>query len=215
MSRREAPIRADLGRPETPEETAERMRETSRKHRHRQTVQNLIAALGVCLLAVLVIVLIVPRDDRPVIRDIDYAEVAAQAQHGYDEPLAAPAMPEGWKANGADIRTSADGVTEWYVGFVIYDADERPEGFVAVSQGLDANDTWVLQKVDHRPRTGSIELAGVQWDEYDHTDLAPDEAGNTRYSLATVIDGSHYVVYGSNEPEQVRALALEIAESRG
>ena len=208
------PVRADLGRPETPEETAERMRETSRKHRHRQTVQNLIAALGVCLLAVLVLVLIVPRNDQPRIIDLDYAEVAAQAQFGYDEPLATPAAPEGWRANSAEIRTGADGIVEWYIGFVVYDAEERPAGFVGMSQGLGANETWVLQKVEHRAKTGAIELAGIEWTEYDRTDLAPDKAGNTRYSLVTTIGDSTYVVHGSHDPEQVRAIALEISESR-
>ena len=59
----ERPIVAELGRPETPEETANRKAERSRLHRSNQTALNLVAALIVCLVVVLLIVLVVVRPD--------------------------------------------------------------------------------------------------------------------------------------------------------
>ncbi|WP_311478622.1 DUF4245 family protein [uncultured Gulosibacter sp.] len=204
------PIRADLGRPETPAETAERKAEASRLHRSRQTVRNLLASLLVCGLAVLVMVLIVPRSDSPRVFDVDYRAVATEAQPGFTQQLATPEVPDSWRSNAAEIRTGADKVTEWYTGFVIYDGDQST-GFVGMSQGLNANDTWALQKLAGRNQTGEITIGGVQWREFDATHLTPENAGNTRYSLIGEVDGSLFVLYGSHEPEQVRLLAERIA----
>ena len=208
------PIRADLGRPETPEERDARMRENSRLHRQRQTVTNLIYALVVSLGIVLVLVLIVPRNDKPRDFSVDNAQVAAEAQPQYTTHLAVPSLPEGWVSNGAEIRRSPDGVTEWYTGFVVNEGD-KPVGFAAVSQGINANDTWVLGKLEGRRPTGEISLGGLSWVEYDYTTLAPEDAGNTRYSLVAKDGDSTYVIYGSHAPEQVQQLASAVAAARG
>ena len=63
MAARPPRVVAELGRPETPEETAARQAENSLKHRQRQTVTNLVLALGASLLVVLALVLLVPRSD--------------------------------------------------------------------------------------------------------------------------------------------------------
>jgi hypothetical protein len=45
------------------------------------------------------------------------ASLAEQAQAASVDPLAVPELPEGWRANAAEIRVSqADDVTVWYVG---------------------------------------------------------------------------------------------------
>lgn len=205
------PIRADLGRPETAQEEADRKAENTRLHRARQNLRNLAAALGVTVLVVLVLVLIVPRNDNPRSYDVDYAAAASEAQPGYTEQLATPKVPENWAANRAEIREGADGVTEWYIGYVVNDGD-TPIGFVGMSQGINANETWVVDKVERRAKTGEITLGGVTWAEYDHTDLTADEAGNTRYSLVGKIGDSTFVVYGSHSALDVQALATLIAE---
>ena len=83
MAQKQKPPRivAELGRPETPEETAARRAENSLKHRQRQTVQNLILALGASLLVVLVIVLIVPRSDAPMSHSSQRAASASPRSH--------------------------------------------------------------------------------------------------------------------------------------
>ena len=117
MAQRPPRVVAELGRPETPDETAARKAENSRLHRQRQTVLNLVLSLGASLLLVLVIVLLVPRSDTAMVRDVDVAPIAEQAQVASDDPLAVPELPEGWRANAAELRTSSvDEVTAWYVG---------------------------------------------------------------------------------------------------
>ena len=211
--RADQPVRADLGRPETPEERDARMRENSRLHRQRQTLVNLLWALAVTLVVVVVLVFIVPRNDQPRDFSVDYAEVAAEAQPIYPDHLVVPTVPENWSANEAEVRTSADGISEWYIGFIVNEGD-LPTGYVGLSQGMNANDTWVLTKLPNRAPTGSIDLGGMTWVEYDHTDLDPDEAGNTRYALVAKDGATIYLVYGSHRAEQVQALATAVAEAR-
>lgn len=201
---------AELGRPETPEETAARQAENSRLYRQRKTINNLVAALAVSLLAVAVIVFMVPRDDREVLRDVDFQQVAAEAQPGYDVELAAPDLPEHWQSNQAEIRNGADGVTEWYVGFLLVDDGDATE-YVGLSQGINANDTWTYEKLDRRSPTGAITIDGTEWVEYDHTDLPLDEAGNTRYSLVREDADSTIVLYGSHSAESVQELASRLS----
>lgn len=206
---KEPAVVAELGRPETPEETAARKSENSRLYRQRKTINNLVAALAISLLAVAVIVFIVPRDDRETLRDIDYQTVAEEAQPGLEVELVSPDVPENWQSNQAEIRRGNDGVIEWYIGFMIVDGDLATE-FVGLSQGINANDTWTYEKVDRRSPTGSININGTEWIEYDYTDLPTDEAGNTRYSLVREDVGSTVVLYGSHNAESVQELAARI-----
>src|SRR5664279_4386939 len=92
-------IVAELGRPETPEETFARKAENSRKHRANQTLFNLLIATVASLSIVLFLVLVVvrPTDDTPV--TADYQTIAADAQTNASEPLLAPTLPADWYAN--------------------------------------------------------------------------------------------------------------------
>ncbi|KAB1657917.1 DUF4245 domain-containing protein [Pseudoclavibacter chungangensis] len=201
---------AELGRPETPEETAARKAEASRLHRVRQTFRNLVASLVVCAIGMFLLVVLVPRDDTSRLPEIDYIAAAAQAQPDHAQPLAAPVLPDGWVANGAEIRTGADGVTEWYVGFLVPGPSGEPAEYVGLSQGLDANPTWVAQKLTDRTVTGEVNLDGHVWTAYDHLDLPDEERGNTAYALVLEHDGSTYVVYGSHSAEAVQTVARAI-----
>lgn len=208
---KQPPIVAELGRPETPEETAARKAESSRLHRARQTLRNLAASLAVCAVAVVVIVAVVPRDDSPVVRDVDYVEAASAAQGATSQQLVAPALPEEWTSNEAELRTGADGVTEWYLGFIRSDAGGNAAEYVGVSQGLDANPTWVAERVGKRSATGEVLIGGYTWTEFDYTSLPPSETGNTAYSVALEHDGSTIVIYGSHSAEGVHTVAEAVA----
>lgn len=206
-------IVAELGRPETPEEAAARQAESSRRYRTSKTFPNLVWALLVCLGVVLLIVLLVPRDDAPVVRDLDVAQIAQGAQAASSEPLAVPAVPDGWKANSAELRQGQDGVVEWYAGYVIPDGAGNASEYAGFSQGIGANPTWVLERTGKRTPTGTVDLSGRAWDVYDYTSLSVEDAGNSRYALATVWGGSTIVVYGSGSPEHVTALAQAVSAS--
>src|SRR5690606_38250800 len=111
------PVVAELGRPETPEETAARKAETSRVHRESQTARNLIAALLMSLGLVVLIMLVVVRPDPAPREPVDYVTTAHEAQPTVDEHLLAPTLPDGWEANSAQLKTTS-GVNTWYIGFI-------------------------------------------------------------------------------------------------
>ncbi|MCD2442743.1 DUF4245 domain-containing protein [Agromyces sp. SYSU K20354] len=202
MVQRPPRVVAELGRPETPEETAARKAEDSRNHRQRQTVKNLVLALGASLLVVLVIVLIVPRTDSPIEPDIDVAAVAQQAQIAIEDQLAVPELPEGWRGNAAEIRTSAaDGVTAWYVGYLT-PSDE----YVGVYQGIEANPTWVAGLLSRTLATGTTSIDGIEYTIYDNRESSND-VGNARYALTTEAGGTTFVLLGTASEEEFTTLA--------
>lgn len=205
MAERSPRVVAELGRPETPEETAARKAENSRTYRQRQTVKNLVLALGASLLVVLVIVLLVPRSDTPIERDVDVALVAAQAQASSDDPLAVPELPQDWRANAAELRRSdVDEVTAWYAGYLT-PSDE----YLGMYQGLDANPTWIAELLARTLATGTTTIGGVEWTVYDNRDSA-DDVGNARYGLTTEADGTTFVLLGTASPEEFETLAAEL-----
>ncbi len=103
MANRAPRVVAELGRPETPSETASRKAESSRIYRSSQTFRNLIAALLVTLAVVAVVVLGVPRGDVAAPPDIDVAEVATGLGEVYGRTVISPDVPEDWRVNAAKM----------------------------------------------------------------------------------------------------------------
>lgn len=202
---REKPARvvAELGRPETPEETAARKAENSRKHRANQTLRNLAWSLAASLALMLLIVVVVVRPDQPAREPVDFAAVASQAQPTIDEPLVVPALPPQWDSNNAELGRAADGVATWYVGFIT-PSDE----FAALSQGIDANPTWVANLLDQRRPTGTETIDGREWTVYDDRD--GDDPGNFAYSMVTTEGASTYVLYGTADANEFRTFAASV-----
>lgn len=202
MAARPPRVVAELGRPETPEETAARLAENSRLHRQRQTLKNLVLALGASLIVMLVLVLLVPRSDTPIEPDIDVPAVAEQAQIASSDPLAVPELPKGWRANAAELRTSeADGVTAWYAGYLT-PSDE----YVGMYQGLEANPTWVAALLERTLATGTTTIAGIDWTVYDNRD-SNDDVGNARYGLVTEAGGNTFVLIGTATTDEFETIA--------
>lgn len=202
-------IAAELGTPESPEQAAARKAESSRKHRARQSLQNLAAALGVTVLLVAVIVFIVPRPTSEELPDVDYVAAAAQAQPEFDESLIVPQLGDDWVANAAEVRTGADKVSSWYIGLLHVNGG-RAEGFVGFQQGINANDTWAFTAAGGRTPTGTRTIDGTTWDEYDYTSLARDKAGNKGYTLVLNRGTTVYVVFGSGNVDRVREVAAAV-----
>jgi hypothetical protein len=196
---------AELGRPETPEETAARKAENSRKHRQRQTLKNLVLALAASLGVVFIIVLLVPRSDGPIDRRVDVAAVARQAQLGQEEQLAVPELPDGWSSNAAELRVNdVDGVTAWYIGYLT-PSDE----YVGMYQGFDANPTWVADQLSRTIATGVTTIDGVEWTVYDNRQSSAD-VGNARYGLVTETGTSTFVLIGTATTEEFETLATAL-----
>ncbi|MGR0219651.1 DUF4245 family protein [Agromyces sp. ZXT2-6] len=206
MARREPRVVAELGRPETPEETAARKADDAVKRRQRQTVRNLVGSLLASLAVVAVIVLLVPRSDEPIERNVDVPAVAAQAQAGIEQQLAVPELPEGWRSNAAELRDNrADGITTWYAGYLT-PSDE----YAGMYQGLGANPTWTADLLANTIATGVTTIDGVEWTVYDNRESTAD-VGNARYGLVTEAGDSTFVLLGTAEPEEFETLARAIA----
>jgi len=209
MSRSPRPPRvvAELGRPETPEERASRLATNSKNYRSRKTINNLVYSLLATLGAVIVLVLIVPRSDTPLDREVDYAAVAAQVQPGVDEPLVVPALPVGWRANAAQWRQGGnDGVSSWYLGLL------TPKNeFIGLTQAVDANPSWLAEQLDKVDPTDTISIGGLDWDVYRNPAPAADR-GNFESALVTEAGDSSYLLIGTATDEELTVLAGAVAE---
>jgi len=193
---------AELGRPETPEETAARQAQNTRNHRARSTVNNLVLSLIATLGAVIVMVLIVPRAEAPLERSVDFAAVAAHAQPGFPQTLAVPALPEGWHSNAATTRTGDnEGVSSWHVGFIT-----PQKQFIGLTQGFNANQHWIATQLAHSVANGTVVIDGVPWTTYDNR-AGGRAVGNVKYALAAEADGSTYVLFGTADASEFHTLA--------
>ena len=203
QARNERPIVAELGRPETPEETAARKAENSRRHRANQTLLNLVVATIASLAIVLFLVVVVVRPAPEATADIDYAAIAAEAQGGSSEPLVVPALPQGWSANAARFDRLAEVLT-WYIGFVTPSTE-----FIAFNQGIDANATWQADVLDGAVSTGEATYGTVTWTVYDQR--TSQDPGNHAYALSAEVGGSTFVLHGTAPDAEFEALATTIA----
>lgn len=205
MSKRGPAVVAELGRPETPQETADRKAESARTHRNSQSVKNLVGALIATLGVVAIIIFMVPRPPATVKEHVDYTTVASQAAGTEPAPLVAPSLPDGWHSNSAELRTQAsDGVDTWYIGLITPD-----DQFAAVTQGFEANDSWIADQTKHTRATGSLTLDGVTWTVYDNRDSESD-VGNVRYALTRTAGKSTFVLFGTAKNAEFRTLAKAV-----
>ena len=199
---------AELGRPETPEESAERTAQNSRNHRNRQTVNNLVYSLIATLAVVVLIVLFVPRGN-PVHTSapVDFTSIAAQAQGTEPDPLVVPSLPAGWKSNNAALRTKTpDKVDSWYIG-LITPKDE----YIGITQGFNANDSWVAQQVNRSVAKTTTTIDGVTWDVYDNRDSGVDN-NDVDYALVNTTGHSSLVVFGTAGVDEFQVVARSLAD---
>lgn len=197
------PVVAELGRPETPDETAARKAETSRRHRANQTLLNLVVALLGSLLVVVILVAVVVRPTPAPPEGIDYATVAAQAQVDSSEPLLAPVLPPEWSANDARFQTTQQ-VPTWYIGFLT-----PGEQYIGLDQGIGANPTWQAALLNNAQESGTVTIEGITWTIFDQRDAS--DPGNYAYSLATTRGESTVLLHGSASDDEFALLATAIA----
>jgi hypothetical protein len=198
-------IVAELGRPETPDETAARKAENSRAHRANQTTRNLILALLASLAVVLFTVLVVVRPDQALTHYVNYKAVAKLAQPGVDATLAAPDLPASWKSNDAELKSDSVHDTTWYVGLIT-----PKQQFIAIEEGVKTSDTWFGSLLGREQPTGNTTIAGIRWTVYDrHSTVS---SGNYVYALSASIENVKYVLHGSAGASEFKILASAIAQ---
>ena len=201
---------AELGRPETPEETAARKAESSRNHRTRQTVNNLVYSLLATLALVAIIVFAVPRPATTPPKNVDYAKIAAQGQGTEPDALVSPKLPQGWTSNSAELRTeTSDHVDSWYIGLIT-----PKQQYIGITQGFNANATWLATQLSNTAATTTGTIGGVSWDVYDNRHTTRD-VGDAKYALTTTAGDSTFVIFGTASSAEfdtvAKALAPQIA----
>ncbi|KQS08903.1 DUF4245 domain-containing protein [Curtobacterium sp. MCLR17_007] len=203
------PIVAELGRPETAEETWSRKDTARRARRQHQTAFNLVLALIASLGIVVFLVAVVARPGTTVDRDVDYRQVASQAAVP-GVTLAVPDLPDSYTSNRADYADrGADGVDVWTVGLLTPDKQ-----YIGMQQGIKANPTWVANQLDRHPATGSRTIDGTKWTVYDRRDEGKD-AGNQAYALVTTFGRNTVVLAGTADDRSFRTVAAAVAEQLG
>ncbi len=197
-------IVAELGRPETPAETAARKAENSRLYKSRKTINNLVYSLLVTVGLVAVIYFLVPRADGEPNWQVDYVAQSEIASTSLGESLIVTAMPEQWRANAAELRNATNGqVTSWYIGFIT-----PSDKFIAFNEAFDANETWVSNELKDYPATGTVTIDGQQWTVYDNRSM--NDAGNVEYAMVTTLGRSTVVLYGTADDAEFEQLATSI-----
>ena len=199
---------AELGRPETPEETAARKAENSRAHRANQTTRNLVFAIIASLGIVLIVALVVVRPQGNLVKPINYVTAAAQAQPSVDATLAAPKLPSGWHSNDAELKDGTGSATTWYVGLIT-----PKQQFIAIEEGIKTGDTWYGSLLGTAQPTGHVTIAGVPWTVYNQR--SNSNAGNFGYSLTSTINKEHYILHGSASDAEFTVLATALANELG
>jgi len=195
---------AELGRPETPEETADRKAAFSAAYRSSKNMRNLVAALLATLAVVVVIVFAVPRGELPPREPINVSAVAEDVAAAEGRTVIAPAVPKAWIANSA--RIEGDSVRAWTI---VYVPDEA-SGFLRVAQGFDADPAWTTRVLKGANAEGTVTIDGVVWDVYDIPD--PSRAGNVSVALSTQAGDDVVLVYGSTDEETAQLVAAALAD---
>lgn len=154
---REPRIVAGLGRPETPQETADRKAEASRVYRSSQTFRNLIAALLVTVAVVAIIIFAVPRGEPTARPTIDVEAVAVNVENTMNSPVLVPEIAAGWQVNGAELVDAA--VPVWDVVIAV-----PQQGFVHIAQAFDADVAWAPQVLSGVAPTDTTTIDGRTWD---------------------------------------------------
>jgi Protein of unknown function (DUF4245) len=187
-------------------EDSSRAQDSSRRHRANQTILNLSLSLAASLLIVIFLVVVVVRPDSSGAGTVDFQKLAAEAQTEVSEPLASPKLPATWTANSAELETGRDGIQSWYIGLLT-----PSEQFIGLSQGIDANATWVANQLGERSSTGDANIGGVSWATYDYR--TGKDSGNLAYAMSAQIGHSDVVLFGTAVESEFETLARAIADN--
>ncbi|MFC7925352.1 DUF4245 family protein [Microbacterium laevaniformans] len=192
-------IVAELGRPETPAETADRKAAASRAYRQSKTFRNLVAALLAIMAVVAVVYFGVPRGSLPDPEEADVAAAAQSASAAIGHPLLVPVVPENWRANSARLEGSM-----WRVVYA------PPSGYVRVAQGVDADAGWATKVLGGFAPSGSVTIDGIAWDEY--TIPAAARTDTVSYAISTTAGSDTVLIYGATDAATAAVAASGVTD---
>lgn len=198
-----APIVAELGRPETPEETAARKAESSRVYRSSQTVRSLVAALIATLAVVAIIVFAVPRGEPASSPKVDVAGIAADVESAVGSPVIVPDVGSFWRINNAVLTGGSPNV--WDV--TLAPAADEERGFIKLAQAFGADASWAPQRLNGVAASDTVTIAGRSWDVFPIGDAGAKQ--NITYAIGTQAGDDYVLLYGARSA----ASTAELAES--
>jgi hypothetical protein len=181
------------------------MSDAAAQRRARQTLINLLLSLAATVGVMVLLVLAVPRDDSNRIQPVDYVAIADQASAEAPGELLVPTIPVDWYSNAARYRSSAqDGVANWYVGLV------GPNGeFLAMTQGIDVNQTWIQLMLESNKPSGKIEIQGKSWSVYESVrENNPPKSKD--YMMVLEYENNAVLVYGVAPQASLEDLASQL-----
>jgi hypothetical protein len=181
------------------------MSDAAAQRRAKQTLNNLLLSLAATVGVMVLLVLAVPRDDSNRVQPVDYVAIAEQAATETSEKLLIPTIPVDWYSNAARYRSSAqDGVANWYVGFVGPNSE-----FIAITQGLEVNQTWIQLMLESNKPTGEVEISGQTWKIYESVrENNPPKSKD--YMMVLEYGENAVFVYGVAPTEALEDLALQL-----
>jgi hypothetical protein len=181
------------------------MSDAAAQRRAKQTLNNLLLSLAATVGVMVLLVLAVPRDDSNRVQPVDYVAIAEQAATEATGKLLIPTIPVDWYSNAARYRSSdQDGVANWYVGFVGPNSE-----FLAMTQGLDVNQTWIQLMLESNKPTGKVELAGQSWQIFESVrENNPPKSKD--YMMVLEYDKNAVFVYGVAPTEVLEDFALQL-----
>ncbi|KAB1657124.1 DUF4245 domain-containing protein [Pseudoclavibacter sp. CFCC 11306] len=176
--------------------------DSAKKHRAQQTLRNLILAIIACVGVLVLMLVVVPRDDSPMHNAVDYQSTAQGIQPTVDWRLAVPEPGSGWQANRADIdQEPTNQLQVWTIGFLT-----PKHQYIRFEQVKGANPTWVSQDLDGRRPTGQIDLSGHTFTVYDQRDSPDFQKGQNNYALTTEVSGTTLIFNGTADDDEFAQL---------
>ncbi|RKS93696.1 uncharacterized protein DUF4245 [Microbacterium sp. AG790] len=192
-------IVAELGRPETPAETADRKAAASRAYRQSKTFRNLVAALLVTMAVVAVVYFGVPRGSLPDPEEADVAAAAQSASASIGHPLLVPVVPENWRANSARLEGSM-----WRVVYA------PPSGYVRVAQGVGVDAGWATKVLGGFAPSGTVTIDDITWDEYTIPSAARTDT--VSYAISTTAGSDTVLIYGATDASTAAVAAAGVTD---
>lgn len=181
------------------------MSDAAAQRRARQTLVNLLLSLGATVGVMVLLVLAVPRDDSNRIQPVDYLAIAEQASSEASGKLLVPTIPVDWYSNGARYRSSAqEGVANWYLGFVGPNNE-----FLAMTQGLEVNQTWMQLMIESNKPTGEIVIEGKTWQVYESIQKN-NPPKSKDYMMVLEYENNAVFVYGVAPKSNLEDLASQL-----
>lgn len=204
---KDAPVVAELGRPETPEETAARKAEFSKNYRNSQSFRNLIAALIATVVVLAVIVLMVPRGTPTPAEQPDSVAIAAKLSETAGRTVfAVRELPADWQTNSA--APGKDGSVGYYRAVYSPDKDSKTPGFVNLEQAFNADADRAAVLLPGLVAESAVTIDGWEWTEYTVSDSTKSK--NVSYALGTQLGDDYVLVYGNADKTFTNDFAADL-----